>query len=73
MPGSVPLLRLWRMRRRHQHIDATLAPDGAAWRLTFLRNDRPMIVWRYDEEAAARGEAELRRRDLERAGWTSHW
>ncbi|MEZ5319913.1 MAG: hypothetical protein R2752_21095 [Vicinamibacterales bacterium] len=73
MPGLAPAPRLWRMRRRHHHIDATLARAGAAWQLTFLRNDQPMIVWRYDDEAAARAEADLRRRDLERAGWTSHW
>jgi hypothetical protein len=66
-------LRLWRMRRRHDHIDATLAAAGEAWELTYLRNDRPMLAWRYGDADEARAEADTRRRELERAGWVSHW
>jgi hypothetical protein len=66
-------MRLWRMRRRRDHIDATLAQAGAEWELTYLRNDRAMLAWRYGDEGDARAEADTRRRDLERAGWVSHW
>ena len=74
-PANTPDLsqRLWRMRRRHQHIDATLAHAGAHWELAFWRNDRPVLVWRYASADEARAEAEVRRTDLARAGWTSHW
>ena len=65
--------RLWRMRRRHQHIDATLVAADGFWELTYWRNRQPMLVWRYPDEAEARAEADARRRELERAGWTSHW
>ena len=65
--------RLWRMRKRHQAIDATLSPAGAVWELTFWRNHKPMLMWRYPDQREARAEADARRIDLERAGWTSHW
>jgi hypothetical protein len=32
-----------------------------------------MLAWRYADESEARDDAEARRRELERAGWTSHW
>lgn len=66
-------LRLWRMRRRNQQIEATLAQAGPSWELTFARNHKPMLVWRYKEPGAARAEADAHRRELERAGWVSHW
>ena len=66
-------MRLWRMRRRHEHIDATLSVSGPPWELMFVRNRRPMLMWRFPDQGAARTEAEARRRALERAGWTSHW
>jgi hypothetical protein len=65
--------RLWRMRRRDQHIDALLSVAGDAWLLTFERNGRAMLTWRYPAESSARDEADARRLALERAGWTSHW
>jgi hypothetical protein len=71
--GPHAIHRLWRMRRRHDHIDATLAAAGAAWELTYLRNDRTMLAWRYPDEVDARRDADTRRRELERAGWVSHW
>jgi len=66
-------LRLWRMRRRRDHIDATLAAAGHGWELTYLRNDKPMLAWRYVDDAEARRDAADRRRELERAGWVFHW
>lgn len=61
------------MRRRRDHIDAELGTLGDTWELTYLRNDRPMLSWRYAEEAEARRDATERRRELERAGWIFHW
>jgi len=65
--------RLWRMRRRHDQIDAVLRPTGQGWELTYSRNQRPMLVWRYASRDDAVADADARRRELERAGWTAHW
>jgi hypothetical protein len=68
-----PVTRLWRVRRRRDHIDALLGGASGAWDLQFLRNDRRLVTWRFDTRDAARAEADARLRELERAGWTSHW
>ena len=65
--------RLWRVRRRHVHIDAELHEDAGAWQLEFLRNDRLMLRWRFVDQRAARQEADRRLRELQRVGWTLHW
>ncbi len=72
----MPPLRLWRARRRHDHIDAVLERREAppvVWELQYLCNDRPFLAWRYADRAAAEADAEARLADLQRAGWTSHW
>lgn len=66
-------IRLWRARRRQNRIDALLRRTGTDWELSFVRNDRLMVTRRYLREKAARSEAAERLRDLERAGWVSHW
>jgi len=71
-PSDVDV-RLWRARRRHDHIDAVLRRDGRAWLLLFLHNDRPMLGWRYPDDASARAEAAARLAALQRAGWNVHW
>jgi len=65
--------RLWRVRRRHDHIDAMLTMVGARWQLEFARNDRPFLAWRYDGRAEAVAEADARLQELLRAGWNTHW
>lgn len=65
--------RVWRARRRHDHIDAVLHDRGAGWDLAFLRNDRPLVIWRFTTRDDAVGEAAARLRDLQRAGWNVHW
>lgn len=70
---SDTVIRLWRVRRRRDHIDALLNAGGAGWDLQFLRNDRRLVVWHYETREAASAEAHARLRELERAGWTSHW
>lgn len=67
------LERLWRVRRRHHHIDALLGRSGAHWELRFTRNDRVLFTRQYEARAAACAEAEARLRELQRAGWNTHW
>jgi hypothetical protein len=71
-PGDLQS-RLWRARRRHHHIDATLVDSGAGWQLTFLRDDKAMVVWAFPDRAAAVADADRRLSDLLRAGWNVHW
>lgn len=65
--------RLWRARRRHDHVDAVLKQDGSVWTLQFFHNDRQMLTWSYPDAESARAEAASRLRALQRAGWNVHW
>jgi hypothetical protein len=65
--------RLWRARRRHDHIDAELRQHADGWQLEFLRNERPLVRWKFADLSSARQEADRRLRELQRAGWTLHW
>jgi hypothetical protein len=65
--------RLWRVRKRYDHIDAEIRPRGAEWELRILRNGRRLLSWRFPDRAAASAEAASRLRDLERSGWHTHW
>jgi len=65
--------RIWRIRRRHDHIDALLRPRGGAWDLRFTRNDRVLITQEFRNRDAAIAAADTRLRELQRAGWNTHW
>jgi hypothetical protein len=65
--------RLWRLRRRHDHLDARVQPVGTGWTLTFVLNDRELLTTTFDTREAAVEDAEARRRDLVRVGWNLHW
>ena len=70
-----PPLRIWRLRKRNLCVDAELRPvDGTGqfevliYYGTTLTSSRRCAT---REEAVA--EAQARRADLEREGWTFHW
>jgi hypothetical protein len=65
--------RLWRLRRRHAHIDVYLGEERCGWTLRFVRNGRLLFEGRFTnrDEAVRAGRARVL--ELERAGWTSHW
>ena len=65
--------RLWRVRKRHDHVDAVLRATTRGWRLQFARNDRALIVWEFEHERDARDEAERKLKELQRVGWNLHW
>jgi hypothetical protein len=65
--------RIWRARRRHDHLDAAVEPDSDGWRLVFFHNDRRMLEWRFATREGAAAEAEARLGELLRAGWVVHW
>ena len=66
--------RVWRLRKLHQTIDATLADEGGAGvELQFLLNGEVMYTRRLPSRALALEEAASRRGELEREGWMPHW
>ena len=65
--------RLWRLRRRHDHLDASLQAAGERWDLTFALNDRRLLTTSFSSREDAVGDAETRRKELVRAGWNLHW
>jgi hypothetical protein len=65
--------RLWRVRRRHTHIDALLRRREDGCDLRFTRNDRVLITQEFPDRESASAAADVRLRELQRAGWTSHW
>jgi DNA polymerase IIIc chi subunit len=66
-------MRLWRARRRHDHIDVVLREDERGWVLEYTRNDRRLVERTYATEEAAREDAASRLKELRRAGWVDHW
>lgn len=65
--------RLWRLRRRVDHLDASLRQTSAGWELTFALNDRRLMTSAFATRALAETDADARRTELVRAGWTPHW
>ncbi len=72
-PENALTKRLWRLRRRHDHLDASLRPADEHWELTFALNDRALITTSFQSRGAAMDDAETRKRELVRAGWNLHW
>ena len=72
-PQALPGRRLWRVRKRHDHLDAVLQDEGSACDLQYLLNDRPLVSWRFGDRDGAIADADSRRQELQQAGWTLHW
>ena len=65
--------RLWRARRRHDHLDAIVAESAGGWTLQFVLNDRLIVSWPFPTRDDAAREADGRLRELQRVGWNTHW
>ena len=65
--------RLWRARRRHDHLDAIIADSAGRWTLKFVLNDRLIVSWPFPTRDDAAREADGRLRELQRVGWNTHW
>ena len=72
-PPDGPGERLWRARHRHHYIDALVRDSDAGSVLEFRRNGRSLVTWRFVTRDEASAEAMTRLRDLQRAGWNTHW
>ena len=67
-------LRIWRLRKRQQSIDAVLCKnDGGGVTLDFVLNGRRLAGRRWPTRAQAMKAATEKREELERAGWATHW
>ena len=65
--------RLWRLRKRQQNIDAVLRDTDEGVTLEFAMNGQHLTTRRCRSRAQALTEATEQRKELERAGWTTHW
>ena len=67
-------MRVWRLRKRQESIDAELRKDGAGGvTLDFVVNGRRLAGRRWPTRAHAMKAATEKREELERAGWATHW
>ena len=62
--------RLWRLRKRQQSIDAILRDDVT---LEFVMNGKRVTARHCASRAQAIKAATEKRKELERAGWATHW
>lgn len=65
--------RLWRVRRRHDSIEAYLRPLPSGWSLQFSRNGRVIVTRSFESRDEAVSMAGARREEFERVGWNEHW
>ena len=66
-------LRLWRLRKLHQSVDAELSAGIEDVELRFLYNGEIAYGRRRPNRALAVQEATEKRAELEREGWVFHW
>ena len=65
--------RLWRVRKDHTWIDAQLASGPNSIEVRFFLDGERVFSREFPTRALATAEADRRLRDLQRAGWTTHW
>jgi hypothetical protein len=66
--------RLWRARKHHVWIDARLAQSSdARVELSFFYDGSVVFAMACASRAVAIAEADRKLRELERAGWNTHW
>jgi hypothetical protein len=74
-PSGQRSQRLWRLRKRHQHVDALLRAVAGVGdvELCYLFNGEAAYRRRWPTRALAVQEAAEKRAELEREGWVFHW
>jgi hypothetical protein len=68
-------VRVWRLRKDHTWIDARLrdCAESDSVELQFFYDGALMVTRRWPSRDLALTHAEEQFRDLQRAGWTTHW
>jgi len=72
-PGSKHAERLWRVRKNHTSIDAHLSDRDTGVELNYFYDGEPLLSQQWPSRQLALTDAGARLRDLQRAGWTTHW
>ena len=65
--------RLWRVRKSHTWIDAQIRDDEAGVEVRFLYDGEEVFSRRYPSRHLAVCDTDSTLRDLQRAGWVTHW
>ena len=67
--------RLWRVRKQGAWIDARLRESDASpgVELSYFYDGQLVIATEWPTREDAIGDADVKLRDLQRAGWTTHW
>ena len=68
-------VRVWRLRKDHTSIDARLrdCADSTDVELQFFYDGTLLVARRWPSRDEALTQAESQLRDLQRAGWNTHW
>lgn len=66
-------VRLWRVRKANTWIDAQVSTSETATELRLFLDGERVFSREFPTRALATADAEQRLRDLQRAGWTTHW
>jgi hypothetical protein len=72
-PGSGLAERLWRVRKNHTSIDAHISDRGVGVEIRYFYDGEPVLSQQWPTRQLALTDAAARLRDLQRAGWTTHW
>ncbi len=71
--GPTVAERLWRVRKHHSAIDAQLSDRDAGVEIRYFYDGEPILSQEWPTRELALADAAARLRDLQRAGWTTHW
>lgn len=66
-------VRLWRARKDHTWIDALLTDIDEAVEVQFFLDGALLVKRAFPTRAIAAADAERTLRELQRAGWNTHW
>ena len=69
------VIRVWRVRKNHTWIDARLldAAHTGGVELQFFYDGALVVARKWPSRESALADADGQLRDLERAGWNTHW
>ena len=73
MASGFSRTRLWRVRKANTWIDAQMSTHRTGVEVQFLLDGERIFSREFPTRALATAEADRRLRDLQRAGWTTHW
>jgi len=70
-----PFERVWRVRKNHTWIDAQIrdCPQSTDVEILFFYDGALVLARRWPSREDALTHAEDQLRDLQRAGWNTHW